>query len=326
MLGAIFGRDMAMDAQANQIQQSDVKHMQCMEVWGGNRAIDSGVIMPGMDAWIYSRPCKDQPAGGDVHFVSTCAGGLLVRLVLADIAGHGEGVADMGSQLRVMMRRFINRHEQSNVVQSLNKEFTAASANGVFATAVVMTFQCGKNKLSVSNAGHPAPLWYQAKRRRWTLLEPGTAAEARGTPAKGIPWGIVDDSLYHQFESPLGTGDIVLSYTDSLAEAKGADGEMLGPGGLLRIASSMGNVTPSQLIPRLLGEIAAHDPDYASRDDVTCLAFRANGMRVSAPIWDMAFAPIRWMLAGTGMKFGYAGWKRDAWDAPIENGAAAAGD
>ena len=27
-----------------------VKHMQCMEVWGGNRSVDSGVIMPGMDS------------------------------------------------------------------------------------------------------------------------------------------------------------------------------------------------------------------------------------------------------------------------------------
>jgi serine phosphatase RsbU (regulator of sigma subunit) len=307
-------REGQMDVQMDQMQHGDVKHMQCMEVWGGNRAIDSGVIMPGMDAWIYSRPCRDQEAGGDVHFVSTCAGGLLVRLVLADIAGHGEGVAEMGSQLRVMMRRFINRHEQSNVVQSLNREFTAASANGVFATAVVMTFECGKNTLKVSNAGHPAPLWYQAKRRRWALLEPGTAAEA-----KGIPWGIVEESPYHQFESPMGVGDIVLSYTDSLAEAKGTDGEMLGPTGLLKIMSGLGNVTPSQLIPRLLAQIAEHDAEYGARDDVTCLAFRANGFRQSLPVRDMVFAPFRWMLASAGVKFGYAGWKREAWDAPIES-------
>jgi hypothetical protein len=32
-------------------------------------------------------------------------------------------------------------------------------------------------------------------------------------------------------------------------------------------------------------------------------------------------APIRLVLAGMGMKFGYAGWKREPWDAPIENSA-----
>jgi len=76
-----------------------IKHMQCMEVWGGNRSVDSGVIMPGMDAWVYSHPCQDREAGGDVHYLSTCCGGKVVRLVVADIAGHGDGVAETGTQL-----------------------------------------------------------------------------------------------------------------------------------------------------------------------------------------------------------------------------------
>jgi phosphoserine phosphatase RsbU/P len=291
-----------------------IKHMQCMEVWGGNQPVDSGVIMPGVDAWVYSQPCENQAAGGDVHYVSTCCGGKVVRLVLADIAGHGAGVAETGANLRLLMRRFINHQNQLNVVRSLNREFTAASASGVFATAVVMTFESSGNRLVVSNAGHPPPLWYQAKRRRWTLLQPQTAADPGG-----IPWGIEDESPYQQFQSPLSVGDIILCYTDSLAEAKGADGELLGTAGLLRIAGSVGNVNPSQLIPRLLSEIAKYDPEYATRDDVTCLAFRPNGLRPSVPIRDLLLAPIRMVMARAGVKFGYAGWKRDPWDAPIEN-------
>jgi sigma-B regulation protein RsbU (phosphoserine phosphatase) len=293
---------------------NDIKHMQCMEVWGGNRPIDSGVIMPGMDAWVYSQPCENQEAGGDVHYVSTCAGGQVVRMVVADIAGHGAGVAQTGANLRLLMRRFINHHNQLDVVRSLNREFTAASTNGVFATAVVMTFESAGNRLVVSNAGHPPPLWFQSKRRRWTLLEPQTAAESGG-----VPWGIEDESTYQQFQSPLSVGDIILCYTDSLAESRGADGEFLGTAGLLRIARSIGNVNPSQLIPRLLSEIARYDPAYASRDDVTCLAFRPNGLRPSVPIRDLVLAPIRFLLASAGLKLGYAGWKRDPWDAPIEN-------
>src|SRR5580700_1847489 len=113
----------------------EIKYMQCMEVWGGNRLVDSGVIMPGVDAWVYSQPCENQPAGGDVHYVSTCCGGKVVRMVLADISGHGSGVAETGANLRLLMRRFTNHQNQLSVVESLNREFTAASANGVFATA-----------------------------------------------------------------------------------------------------------------------------------------------------------------------------------------------
>jgi hypothetical protein len=289
-----------------------IKYMQCMEVWGGNRSVDSGVIMPGVDAWVYSQPCENQAAGGDVHYMSTCCGGMVVRMVVADIAGHGLRVAETGSNLRLLMRRFINHPNQINVIRSLNREFTAASTNGVFATAVVMTFNASGNRLVVSSAGHPPPLWYQAKRRRWTLLQPQTAADTGG-----LPLGIEDETTYEQFQLPLSVGDIILCYTDSLAESKGPDGEFLGTAGLLRIAGGIGNVTPSQLIPRLLSEIAKDDPTYATRDDVTCLAFRPNGLRPSVPLRDMLLAPFRWMLASTGLKFGYVGWKREPWDAPI---------
>ena len=105
----------------------------------------------------------------------------------------------------------------------------------------------------------------------WTLLEPQNAEGAAG-----IPWGIEDESPYQQFKVHLSVGDIILCYTDSLAESRGADGEFLGTAGLLRVAGAVGNVNPSQLIPSLLSEIAKHDPAYGNRDDVTCLAFRPN--------------------------------------------------
>jgi phosphoserine phosphatase RsbU/P len=298
------------------IGMSSVKHMQCMEVWGGNRAVDSGVVMPGLDAWVYSQPCRNEAAGGDVHYVSTCAGGKLVRMVVADVAGHGAGVAETGHNLRLLMRRFINHSSQVNVVRSLNHEFAAASTHGAFATAVILTFETDKNRVLVSNAGHPPPLWYQSRRRRWTLLQPQTAADAGG-----IPLGIVDDSPYQQFQAPLNIGDVILCYTDALAESKGADGQFLGTAGLLGIAEGLRRVSPSQLIPRLLAEIARRDPDYASRDDVTCLAFRPNGLRPRVPFRDMLLAPIRFALAGLGGRLGYAGWQREPWDAPVEGTA-----
>src|SRR4051794_29566372 len=75
------------------VADDTTKFMQCMEVWGGNQLVDSGVIMPGLDAWVYSRPVNDDDGGGDVHYVSSCAAGMFVRLLVADVAGHGKPVA-----------------------------------------------------------------------------------------------------------------------------------------------------------------------------------------------------------------------------------------
>src|SRR5437763_13582461 len=101
------------------------KRMQCMEVWGGNRSIDSGVILPGLGAWLFSQPCQQEAAGGDVHYVSTCAGGQIVRMLIADVAGHGAKVESTAADLRKLMRRYINHHSQAGFIRSLNREFTS---------------------------------------------------------------------------------------------------------------------------------------------------------------------------------------------------------
>src|SRR5437762_14360996 len=86
--------------------------MRCLEVWGGNQAVDNGVVMAGLDAWLYSRPFRDQSAGGDLHYVSSCAAGMVTRVLVADVSGHGESVADAARALRGLMRRYVNYVDQ----------------------------------------------------------------------------------------------------------------------------------------------------------------------------------------------------------------------
>src|SRR5947207_10019185 len=116
------------------------RHMTCMEVWGGNQAADSGVIMAGLDAWVYSKPFGQADAGGDVYYVSSCATGRITRLLVADVSGHGASVSEIAGNLRHMMRRFVNYLDQSRFVGEMNRQFTEHSKLGNFATAVVTTF------------------------------------------------------------------------------------------------------------------------------------------------------------------------------------------
>src|SRR5688572_6077405 len=104
--------------------------MQCMEVWGGNAAVDSGVVMAGLDAWVYSRPYHGNDAGGDVHYVSSCATGRINRLLLADVSGHGAAVGGVATGLRGLMRRYINFIDQTRFVGEINRAFTALSEGG----------------------------------------------------------------------------------------------------------------------------------------------------------------------------------------------------
>jgi serine phosphatase RsbU (regulator of sigma subunit) len=280
------------------MQSIEPKRMQCMEVWGGNRSVDSGVIMPGLDAWLFSQPSANEAAGGDVHYVSTCAGGMIVRMLIADVAGHGTLVENTADKLRRLMRRYINDHSQAGFIRSLNSEFTNDSSDGRFATAIVMTFEGASNKLLVSNAGHPAPLWYQAKTGQWNYLE------ATGQGAN-VPMGIVDNVDYQQFEVNLRVGDLILGYTDSLPEARMPDGELLGQDGLLQLVQNLGRPDPATLVSQILEKIDKCGQGNLTRDDITCLLFRPNGMRPRLPLRDMLLAPLRIVAGWGGVHFNW---------------------
>src|SRR6202051_5420709 len=85
------------------------QQMTCMEVWGGSQLTTRRVEMGGLDAWVYSKPFGQAQRGGDVYYASSCATGRITRLLLADVAGHGNTVAATAADLRTLMRRVVNR-------------------------------------------------------------------------------------------------------------------------------------------------------------------------------------------------------------------------
>lgn len=283
-LGAGCGKLGVMDATS-----SDPGRMTCMEVWGGNTSVDTSVSMSGLDAWVYSKPYKQAAGGGDVHYVSACATGRIVRLLLADVSGHGTEVEEIGRDLRNLMRRFVNYLDQGQFVKMMNARFTEMSRADIFATALVTTFFAPTRQLTLCNAGHPAPLLYRAAEGRWSALE----QTVDGDEPANLPLGILDMSQYEHLDIQLQTGDIVLCYTDSLMEASAADGSQLGTEGLVRIVGGLGTVDPAVVIPKLLLAVAAEHPGNLHSDDVTVLLFRPNGTAERTSTRDKLLAPFR---------------------------------
>jgi serine phosphatase RsbU (regulator of sigma subunit) len=241
-----------------------------MEIWQGNQGAESAVDTPGLNAWVHSRPYHGAARGGDVHYVSLCGGGVITRLAVADVSGHGAVVAGVARTLRDLMRRHINRKDQTGLVQALNREFTAQASAGRFATAVVATYLTSQDRLTVCNAGHPRPLWYRAAEGRWLVL----AAATEG--AANLPLGIDEETAYEQFSVALGKGDVVLFYTDALTEARHPAGELLGEAGLLRLAGGLRRGGPESLGRELLAVVEQYRGGAVADDDVTLLVLHHN--------------------------------------------------
>jgi len=269
------------------------QHMQCMEVWGGSQLTAQCVEFGGLNAWVYSKPFGKAHAGGDVYYASSCATGRISRLLLADVAGHGNAVAATAADLRTLMRRFVNRLDQGEFVRLLNQQFSVLPRTGAFATAVVTTFFEPSRRLTVCNAGHPRPLLYRSAQRQWDFLG-SNAAALRATPSN-IPLGLFEAAEYEHFDVELEPGDCLLTYTDALIESRDADGEMLGEDGVLRIVRILGDFQPDRLTETLLAEIEIRYPENLSEDDVTVLLVRANGRKLRYSLGEKLHALGRFM-------------------------------
>lgn len=244
--------------------------MQCMEIRGGSQAVEESVSTPGLDAWIFSRPFEGADQGGDLHYVSVCGGGMITRLIVADVSGHGASVAEFSASLRGLMHKNINTKSQTRLIRTLNRQFTEMAQWRRFATAIIATYLADRRQLTVCNAGHPRPLWFHAATGQWGLMDQHIGSTGN------LPLGFDDDTPYHQFTMKLGRGDMVLFYTDALTEATTAAGAMLGEEGLLDLARTLDPADPSRAGTSLLASIDAHRGGRPADDDTTLVALVHN--------------------------------------------------
>ena len=291
------------------MNNSPTQHMRCMEVCGGSQLTTRGIVFGGLDAWVYSKPHGQAQRGGDVYYASSCAAGRISRILLADVAGHGTSVAGIAADLRLLMRRFVNRWDQAEFVRLLNQQFSALSTKGAFASAIVSTFFAPTRRLILCNAGHPRPILYRASQKEWSLLGHESAPPVPGP--LNLPLGIMSITEYEHFEVELEPGDCIVTYTDALIESSDASGEMLGEEGVLRILKLLGDIEPEKLIDSLLGEIEERYPENLSNDDVTLMILRANGAAQTFTWGDKMLAAAR--MAGVALRSLYP-WRKDSFN------------
>ncbi|MEZ6243050.1 MAG: PP2C family protein-serine/threonine phosphatase [Phycisphaerales bacterium] len=250
--------------------------LRCMEIWGGNRAVEQSVSVPGIDVHVVSRPHGGDESGGDIYYVSQCGAGNIARIALADVAGHGVGVSELSSTLQGLMRKHINTADMTRLARALNTEFDAISRHGRFATAILATYWAPTDHLILVNAGHPPPLRYRAGADEWSFVD-HEEASASEIGVANLPLGVIEPTSFGQIAIPLGRGDVVILYTDALVEAAGADGRMLGQDGLLELARRLDARDRASLGDRLRTMVRETRGGKDSGDDETIVVLAHNG-------------------------------------------------
>lgn len=254
------------------------ERMKCMEIWGGNRAIEKSFEAPGIDIHVHSAPYQDsEVGGGDIYYVTSCASGRISRILLADVSGHGEAVSQIAVSLRDLMRDNVNRISQKQFVMQMNRDFGQQSEDSGFATAVVATFFEPKKSLSISVAGHPYPIYYRAAKQRWLTVDATTSSEG----IENLPLGIYEDSDYRSRRIETETDDMFLLYSDAFIESVDQQGKQVGTQGLIDLLNQGGPADPAEVIPFLRHELRAMSGQNLLDDDASLILGHFTSKKVN---------------------------------------------
>ena len=148
--------------------------------------------------------------GGDWYDAFTLTDGGLVFAV-GDVSGHGVQAAAVMGQVRNSLRAYIiEGHDPAGALSKLD-ELVDHAGHGLFATAIVASYQAPTGELVWSNAGHP-PLVVRTKGGP-RFLEGHLAA----------PIGVRGPLPHVNNRVVLEIGDVVIGYTDGLIERRNED-------------------------------------------------------------------------------------------------------
>jgi phosphoserine phosphatase RsbU/P len=183
-----------------------------------------------------------------------------IAAVIGDVTGRGIEASITAFQAKYLLRVFLKQYrDPAQALEELNTQMAAPERIEEFISLVVVVFDTDAGTLRFASAGHPAAwLWHDREVRPLRSTGPLLMLDPGGQ--------------YHSREIPLNVGDLLLLYTDGLAEVRNGE-QMFGEE---RIANSLRrdpNVAAGVLCKNLL-EAARDFASESMGDDVAILAIR----------------------------------------------------
>jgi hypothetical protein len=221
--------------------------------------------------------------GGDFYDVFTNAEGH-TALVLGDVAGKGISAALLMGVLHGAIRSMDwtgsgAEHETATV--RLNHLLCEKTARERFASLFWATFTPETGLLRSINAGHLPPLLIRAQTTE--RLEGG-----------GPVLGMLPEARYRAVETRVEAGDLLMIFSDGIAEAMNAQEEEFGEERLSAIARAHWDEHPRMICDAVVSGIARFLGPLKPHDDQTLLIVRltAVGANVDAVESDAATMPV----------------------------------
>ena len=220
-------------------------------------AATPSLVLPGLSLHGVLSPAEGILAG-DWYDAVPLAGGR-TALVITDVSGHGAAAGLVALRIKLALTSALSLGLGAAAALA-HAAGTFAGEEERFASCVVLVVDPVAEQVTWANAGHPPPLLYTAgEHPTWEELDPTG-------PLLSFFAGDWEERT-----RPFRPGQLLLGYTDGLAEARDAEGNQLETDGILAALSALPDASPRAAVAACMAAVRSHAVDLR-RDDVTVVA------------------------------------------------------
>jgi phosphoserine phosphatase RsbU/P len=185
-------------------------------------------------------------------------------IALGDVSGKGTAAALYGAVAIGIMRSLAPQKLQpAEMLKQMNQLVGERRIEGRFMTACFATWQKGRQKLRVANAGQSQPLLY--KDNRCGKIE-----------LTGFPLGIYEDVTYEEWGVTLEPGNILVFHSDGITETINSEGQFFGTTRLRELIEKHHDLTAAELADNILSEVDWFSRSAPLSDDRTLVVMKVR--------------------------------------------------
>lgn len=192
-----------------------------------------------------------------------------LAFAIGDVAGKGISAALLMATIQSTMRTQLSANNgtgpillsAATMVSILNKQLYATTAPEKYATFYFALYEESTHSLTYTNAGHLAPMLLRGS--NFQMLD------STGTVVGAFPF-----ARYEEKTVALEHGDILVAYTDGIAEPENAYGEMFGEERLKDLIVKYSKADSSEIIARSMEAVNQWTGSSELQDDMTMVVVR----------------------------------------------------
>jgi len=185
-------------------------------------------------------------------------------VALGDVSGKGTAAALYGAVAIGIMRSLAPQKLQpAEMLRQMNQLVGERRIEGRFMTACFATWQKGRQKLRVANAGQSQPLLYKN-------------ARCEKIDLTGFPLGIFEEVQYEEWSVTLDPGDILVFHSDGIAETLNSEGQFFGMTRLRRFIEQHHEQTAAEIADLVLRDVDLFANSAPLADDRTLVVLKVK--------------------------------------------------